>query len=164
MFNQGGQGGNFRNRINNIAQKFREAGATSATTAKTASELGLPPRFEQAMHRRLGQSGVFVEINGKYYLDEGRLAQFNQTGMGSWQGQRMGAYRGARETLFGLRIARMLIVLAIFLLGIANLFYFHSFDLWLVTGGLVIVAVIIFVMQIYYMFKVRRTRNLGNFP
>jgi len=159
MFNQDGRGGGYRNRINNIAQRFRQAGATSPSTAKTAFELGLPPRFEQAMQRRLGQTGVFVEVNGKYYLDEAKLAQYNQSGPGAWQGQRMGRYRGARGTLFGLRIARMVIVLSIFLLSMANLFYFRSFDLWLAIGGLVILGVIILVLQIFYMFKARRMRN-----
>jgi hypothetical protein len=27
------------------------------------------------MHRRLGRSGIFVEVNGKYYLSEQRLAE-----------------------------------------------------------------------------------------
>ncbi len=35
MFNQGGRGGGFRNRINEIAQKFRQMGAISPETAKT---------------------------------------------------------------------------------------------------------------------------------
>ena len=44
----------------------------------TIQELGLPPRFEEAMHRRLGQSGIFVEVNGKYYLNEERLKQIQE--------------------------------------------------------------------------------------
>jgi hypothetical protein len=53
----------------------------------TIQELGLPPRFEEAMHRRLGRSGIFVEINGKYYLNEERLKQIEEqrakNGLGS---------------------------------------------------------------------------------
>jgi hypothetical protein len=41
----------------------------------TAQELGLPPRFEEAMHRRLGRTGIFVEVSGKYYLSEERLKE-----------------------------------------------------------------------------------------
>ena len=44
----------------------------------TIQELDLPPRFEQAMHRRLGRSGIFVETNGKYYLNEERLKQIQE--------------------------------------------------------------------------------------
>ena len=44
----------------------------------TIQELGLPPRFEEAMHRRLGQLGIFVEANGKYYLNEERLKQIRE--------------------------------------------------------------------------------------
>ena len=44
----------------------------------TIQELELPPRFEQAMHRRLGQTGIFVEVNGKYYLNEERLKQIQE--------------------------------------------------------------------------------------
>jgi hypothetical protein len=74
-------------RIQGIIQKFREKGATSPEKALTIQELGLPPRFEEAMHRRLGQTGIFVEVKGKYYLNEERLKQIqeqraNRTGGG----------------------------------------------------------------------------------
>jgi hypothetical protein len=67
-----------RQRLQEIIQKFREKGATSPEKAMTIQELGLPPRFEQAMHRRLGQTGIFVEVNGKYYLNEDRLKQIQE--------------------------------------------------------------------------------------
>lgn len=67
-----------RRRIHQIVETFRQKGATSPETAMTIQELGLPPRFEQAMHRRLGQTDIFVEVNGKYYLDEARLKQFRE--------------------------------------------------------------------------------------
>ena len=63
-------------RIIEIVDKFKEKGATSPEKAMTAQELGLAPRFEEAMHRRLGQTGIFVEVNGKYYLSEQRLRKF----------------------------------------------------------------------------------------
>src|SRR5208283_4094189 len=65
-------------RIEAIIQKFRERGALNPETAMTIQELGLPPRFEQAMHRRLGQTGIFVEVSGRYYLNEERLKQIQQ--------------------------------------------------------------------------------------
>ena len=67
-----------RRRLQGIIEKFRQKGATSPEKAMTIQELGLPPRFEEAMHRRLGQSGIFVEINGKYYLNEERLKQIEE--------------------------------------------------------------------------------------
>ena len=72
-------------RLQGIIEKFRQKGATSPEKALTVQELGLPPRFEDAMHRRLGQSGIFVELNGKYYLNEERLKQIEE------QRTRMGA-------------------------------------------------------------------------
>jgi len=70
----GGHGG----RLREIIDKFRQKGATSPEKALTAEELGLPPEFKELMQRRLGQRGIFVEINGKYYLDEKRLEQMRQ--------------------------------------------------------------------------------------
>jgi hypothetical protein len=70
VFRQGG----WRQRIENIAQIFREKGATSAEKAITTQELGLSFRFEVAMRGRLGRSGIFVQVAEKgYYLDESRL-------------------------------------------------------------------------------------------
>ncbi len=67
-----------RRRLQEIIENFRQKGATSPEKAMTIQELGLPPRFEEAMHRRLGQSGIFVETNGKYYLNEERLKQIEE--------------------------------------------------------------------------------------
>jgi hypothetical protein len=65
-------------RFAEVIKKFRDKGAVSSDKALTAQELGLPPRFEEAMHRRLGQTGVIVEVNGKYYLSEERLKEFKE--------------------------------------------------------------------------------------
>jgi hypothetical protein len=46
--------GGARERIQRIVEQFRAKGATSPEKAMTATELGLPPRFEEAMDRRLG--------------------------------------------------------------------------------------------------------------
>ena len=67
-----------RRRLTEIIEKFRQKGATSPEKAMTIQELSLPPRFEQAMRRRLGQTGIFVEVNGKYYLNEERLKQIKE--------------------------------------------------------------------------------------
>lgn len=75
MFNNQEQ---WRRRLQEIIQKFREKGATSPEKAMTIQELGLPPRFEQAMQRRLGQTGIFVELDGRYYLNEERLKQIQE--------------------------------------------------------------------------------------
>jgi hypothetical protein len=64
-----------RKQITAIIAKFKEKGATAPEKALTIQELELPPRFEEAMHRRLGQTGIFVAVNGKYYLNEARLKE-----------------------------------------------------------------------------------------
>jgi hypothetical protein len=44
----------------------------------TAGDLGFTNKFEDAMKGRLGQTGIFVEVGGKYYLNEQRLLEFEQ--------------------------------------------------------------------------------------
>jgi len=65
-------------RISEIIEKFRQKGALSPEKALTPEELGLPPKFEEAMKKRLGQAGVFIEVNGKYYLSEERLRDIKE--------------------------------------------------------------------------------------
>jgi hypothetical protein len=60
-------------RIRGIIQKFRAQGALSPETALTAQALGLSRIFVRIMNRRRGKTQVFVEVNGKYYLDEKAL-------------------------------------------------------------------------------------------
>jgi hypothetical protein len=67
-----------RERLLELVQRFKEKGAVRPDKAMTVQELGLPPRFEEAMKRRLGKSGIFVEVNGKYYLSEERLKQVKE--------------------------------------------------------------------------------------
>jgi hypothetical protein len=67
--------GGARERIQRIVEQFRAKGATSPEKAMTATELGLPPRFEEAMDRRLGQLGIFVKVDGRYYLSEEKLKE-----------------------------------------------------------------------------------------
>jgi hypothetical protein len=73
-----GRQSQFRDRLKesqNIVEKFRLKGATSSERAMTIEELGLPPVFKDMMSRRLGQSGIVVEVSGKYYLSEVRLKE-----------------------------------------------------------------------------------------
>ncbi len=67
-----------REQLQSLIEKFRQKGALSPEKAMTAEELGLPAEFKERMKRRLGQSGVFVEVNGKYYLSEERLKEVKE--------------------------------------------------------------------------------------
>ncbi|MBC8498281.1 ABC transporter ATP-binding protein [Candidatus Bathyarchaeota archaeon] len=60
-------------RMMEIVKAFREKGATSPEGALSLEELGLPPRFRMMMRSPMGQSGIFSEVDGKYYLSEERL-------------------------------------------------------------------------------------------
>jgi hypothetical protein len=62
-------------RIREIVQTFQAKGALSPETALTAQELGLSRIFVRIMKRRRGKTKVFVEFNGKYYLDEKALRE-----------------------------------------------------------------------------------------
>jgi hypothetical protein len=42
-------------------------------------ELDLPERFVDAMNGRLGRAGVFVEVNGRFYLSEERLKEVKES-------------------------------------------------------------------------------------
>jgi hypothetical protein len=65
-------------RVTATAAKFKEKGATTLEKALITQKLGLSPRFEEAMHRRLGKSGIFIEVNGKYYLSEQRFEEIHE--------------------------------------------------------------------------------------
>jgi hypothetical protein len=112
-----------RRRLEEIIEKFRQKGATSPEKALTLEELGLPPRFEQAMHRRLGQTGIFVDVNSKYYLNEERLKQIQQerakAGGGSGGGNR-------ERPPTWLRYAGIILMLPIGLIVVLLLFFFFS--------------------------------------
>ena len=65
-----------REHLLELIEKFRKKGALSPEKAMTAEELELPTEFKERMKRRLGQLGVFVEVDGgKYYLSEERLKE-----------------------------------------------------------------------------------------
>lgn len=70
-----GRYGGQRERLRDVITQFRQKGATTPEKVMTAEELGLSPMFKEAMKRRLGQTGIFVETNGRYYLNEKRLEE-----------------------------------------------------------------------------------------
>jgi hypothetical protein len=115
-----------RQRLVEMVEKFRQKGAISPEKALTLEELGLSPRFEQAMHRRLGQTGIFVEVNGKYYLNEDRLRQIQQErSQGASAGGGGGGYtKGSSPTW--LSYAGILLMLPIGLIIVVLLYFFVS--------------------------------------
>jgi hypothetical protein len=141
-----------RRPLNWIIERFQQEGATSPEKAMTVQELGLPPRFEKAvrfekvMHWGFGPSDIFVEVNGKYYLDEGRLKQIQEerarAGFGSAGGGGSNSERPA--SWFG--HFAILLVLPISLIIVAvMLFYFISFSGEFFSGEIPVVLLIVFV-------------------
>jgi len=117
-----------RRRLQEIVEKFRQNGATSPEKAMTLQELGLPPRFETAMHRRLGQSGIIVEVNGKYYLNEERLKQVQEqhAQIGSRGGVGGGLNRTGPPSWY--RFVGILLMLPIGIIVAFVLVYFFGFN------------------------------------
>jgi hypothetical protein len=131
--------GEIHRRIMEVVEKFREKGAISPEKAMTAQELGLPSQFEQTMHRWLGRLRIFVEINGKHYLDEERLRQVEEF------------LRKRKEVHSWSRYAGILLMLPIGLIVSLALFYFLVFSgvsffpgefLIILTAIMVVVSVI----------------------
>jgi hypothetical protein len=152
MLGPGGGGGRWFRRL---VDAFREKGATSPDKAMTAQELGLPPRFEEAMKRRLGATGVFVEVGGKYYLDEAKLKQVREERMaGGWGGGNGGS--GARGIMLAIRIARMVVGVAAVLFALTNILFLHNLDLSLVVVGLLVLWMALTVYQIFRFSRMRR--------
>ena len=108
-----------RRRLEEIVEKFRQKNATTPETAMTAQELGLPPRFEEAMQRRLGRTGIFVEVNGKYYLNEERLRQIQQ------QRAQAGGLNRERQPSW-LRYSGIILMLPIGLIVVVLLYFLVS--------------------------------------
>jgi hypothetical protein len=150
-----------RRRLQGIIEKFRQKGATSPEKVMTAQELGLPPRFKEAMHRRLGQSGIFVETNGKYYLNEERLKQIeDQRGkMGSGSSGGNASRRGGSSSWY--RVAGIFLMLPIGIIIALVLFYFVAFR----DGGyfpgeflvvLLVIVLVLFVVRLLFWRSRRR--------
>jgi hypothetical protein len=60
-------------RIRQIIRTFQEKGAISPETALSAEELGLSRLFVRIMKRRKGRTMLFIEVNGRYYLNQEAL-------------------------------------------------------------------------------------------
>jgi hypothetical protein len=132
-----------------IVEKFRQKGAVSPDKAMTVDELGLPPRFEQAMKRRLGRLGVFVEVNGKYYLSEERLKQIEE--MRSERGRMW----NPRSRIMTLRLVQLAIVLVLVTLFLVN-FFIQSWELKVLSSVFLVVLLVIIILQIYYLSRARK--------
>jgi hypothetical protein len=151
-----GQPGGGRGIIRELIARFREKGATTPEKAMTAQELGLPPRFEEAMRRRLGASGIFVDAGGKYYLDEAKLKQVQEERRaGGWGGGGTGGGRGARGSAMTLRIARMVVGLSAVVLALSNLTFAHSGYVSLAVVGLVVLWIALTLFQLLYLSRMR---------
>jgi len=157
-----GQSGGPRQRIADAVARFREKGATSPEKAMTVEELGLPPRFEEAMKRRLGATGIFVEVGGKYYLDEARLQQVEQQ-RGTRRMMRGGQRETARSEMFTLRIARMVVVVAALALVVANILFVQSALLGTLVVLLIILWIVLTVFQFYYLSRLRKREYSSGF-
>jgi hypothetical protein len=133
-----------RRRLQAVIERFRQKGATSPEKALTVQELGLPPRFEEAMHRRLGQSGIFVEINGKYYLNEERLKQIREQRAKAGSGSSAGSGWSREGPPTWSRILGVLLMLPIGIIIALVLIYFVASGGGYFPGELLIVFVVIF--------------------
>lgn len=153
------QPGGFRQRIENLAQKFREKGATSPERAMTVQDLGLPPMFERAMQRRLGQTGIFVQVGDKYYLNEARLAEVEQRRQGQMGGGMRGGMGGIRQNILTIRIIRMIVVVITIALVVYNILTARRADIWEVIVILFVVWIALTIFQIYYLAEARSRRR-----
>lgn len=144
-----------RRRLFEIIDKFRQKGATSAEKALTIEELGLPQRFEEAMHRRLGQSGIFVEVNGKYYLNEERLKQIQE------QRAQGGGLNRTRGQPSWYRFIGILLMLPLGLIAVFVIFYLTSSGGGYFPGEFLIAWIVIFIVltAIRLLFWRSRRRN-----
>ncbi|HYB07131.1 MAG TPA: hypothetical protein VEB87_03130 [Nitrososphaerales archaeon] len=145
--------GRWRQWIETLAQKFRERGATSPDKALTARELGVHEMFQKAMKERLGQTGIFVEIGGKYYMNEQRLREFEQRWQGA--GARNYGFGRARRNWFAIRMFRMILGVIILTLVLVNFFTSRSLDLWYLIVVLIVLWIGVSIVQIFYL--ARRT-------
>ncbi len=142
MFDGGGQG-QMRQRLRWVIEKFRQKGATSPDKAMTIQELELPPRFEVAMHRRLGQLGIFVEVNGKYYLDEAKLKQIQEERAKAGYGRNnVGGYGRPNQPSW-YRVVGILLMLPIGIIVAIVLVYFFAFNGGWFPGEILLILLVI---------------------
>lgn len=138
-----------RNWLYEIIEKFRQKGAVSPDKAMTAEELGLPPGFQEAMKRRLGRSGIFVEVDGKYYLNEERLKEIEE------QRYREGTAWGSRNRMFTLRIVQMILAFLAVALLLASILV-QSWELRVIAALFIAAWLVITILQIFYVSRIRR--------
>jgi hypothetical protein len=132
-----------------VVEKFRQRGATSPDKAMTAEELGLPPIFKEAVKRHLGRLGIFVEVNGKYYLSEERLKQMEEmhvTRSSAWK---------IRKRIITLRLAQ-LVTLALFVTILLLNLFVQSWELRIASAFLLGAWLIMAILQIYYTLHTRK--------
>ncbi|HLN88704.1 MAG TPA: hypothetical protein VK253_01420 [Candidatus Binatia bacterium] len=127
-------------RLKEIIDKFRQKGATSPEKAMTIQELSLPPRFEQAMNRRLGQLGIFVEVTGKYYLNEERLRQIQEERVKKQSG---GGRRNNDRHPTWLRFVGILLMLPVGIIVAVALVFYFSFYRSYFPGEIIIILLIV---------------------
>jgi hypothetical protein len=130
-------------------ERFRQKGAINPDKAMTTEELGLPPGFQEAMKQHLGRSGIFVEVNGKYYLNEERLKDIEE------QRRLEEAAWGSRGRLFTLRIARTVLVVIVLALLLTYLVV-QNLIIEVLAGMFIAVWVAVTVLQMYYISRIRR--------
>jgi hypothetical protein len=148
-----------RRRLLEIVERFRQKGATNPEKALTAQELGLPPRFEQAMHRRLGQTGIFVETNGRYYLDEERLKQFQERRTGARpEDSQAGGTSRVREPTWS-RMVGILLMLPIGIIVVLAALYFVGFGGGYFPGEFLAISLVVFLALFVVRFLFWRSRR-----
>ena len=118
----------------------------------TPEELGLPPHFEVFMQRWLGRLGLFIEVNGKYYLSEERLKQIEA------QGSVRQTAADSQRKLLNLRIVKILIGIIFVALLLVNMFV-QSLELRLVVSILLAVSLGVSILQLYYLTRIRKRRS-----
>jgi hypothetical protein len=142
-----------------IVQKFRQKGAFSPETAMTAEELGLPPRFEETMQRRLGRSGIFVEVDGKYYLSEERLKQIQEQLVKAGYGSRGDSNWSRADLPTWFRVLVIWLMLPIGIIIALVLFYFVASGGGFFPGemliGLVVICLGLAVARLFF-WRLRR--------
>jgi hypothetical protein len=96
------------------------------------------------MHRRLGQLGIFVEVNSKYYLNEERLKQIQEQRAkeGSRSSGGSGWSRGGPPTWS--RVVGILLMLPIGIIIALMLFYFIALNGGFFPGEFLILLLVIF--------------------
>jgi ABC-type multidrug transport system ATPase subunit len=65
-------------RMMEIVDTFMKNGATSPESAMALEELGLPPMFAMMLQGPMGQSGLILEHQGRYYISQERLEQMRR--------------------------------------------------------------------------------------